>query len=105
MRILIDECTPHIVKRRLPRFDIKTVQEMGWNGVKNGRLFSLAEGQFDVLISTDQNLPHQQNLTGKKLAVITLPSNNVTIVARLISAIEQALNSIQPGTFCEIPLP
>ncbi len=105
MRILLDECTPRLVKKRLQQFVIQTAQEMGWVGIKNGRLLNLAEGQFDVLISTDQNLPYQQNLSGKKLTVIILPSNKVPVVAQLIPAIEQALREIQPGTFYEIPLP
>jgi len=105
LKILLDECTPRLVKKRLPQFFIRTLQELGWAGIKNGKLLNLAEGQFDVLVSTDQNLPFQQNLTGKKLAVIILPSNKVPIVAQLISAIEQSLQFIQPGTFIEIPLP
>jgi hypothetical protein len=102
---LLDECTPRLVKKRLPQFFIRTVQEMGWAGIKNGKLLNLAEGQFDVLISTDQNLPYQQNLSGRRLAVIILPSNKVPIVAQLIPATEQALQTIQPGAFVEIPLP
>ena len=105
MKILLDECTPRLVKNRLPQFFIRTAQELGWAGIKNGKLLNLAEGQFDVLVSTDQNLPFQQNLTGKKLAVIILPSNKVPIVAQLISVIEQSLQVIQPGTFTKIKLP
>jgi hypothetical protein len=105
LKILLDECTPRVVKKRLPQYPIRTAQEMGWAGIKNGKLLNLAEGQFEVLISTDQNLPYQQNLSGKKLAVIILPSNKVPIVAQLIAAIEQALQTIQPATFVEIPLP
>ena len=105
MKILLDECTPRVVKKRLPQYSIRTAQEMEWTGVKNGTLLNTAEGQFDVLISTDQNLPYQQNLSGKSLAVIILPSNKVPVVAQLIPAIEQALSAIQPGTFVEIPLP
>jgi len=105
LKILLDECTPRLVKRRLPQFIIQTVQEMGWSGIKNGRLLNLAEGHFDILVSTDQNLPYQQNLSGKKLAVIILPSNKVPIVAQLIPALEEALKVIQPGIFFEIPLP
>ncbi len=74
-------------------------------GIKNGKLLNLADGQFDVLISTDQNLPDQQNLAGKSIMVIILPSNKVTIVAQLIHAIEQTLKTIYPGKFVEIPLP
>ena len=105
MKILLDECTPRLVKKRLPQFFIRTAQEMGWTGIKNGKLLNLAEGQFDVLISTDQNLPYQQNLAGKKIAIIILPSNKVPIVAQLIPAVELALQAIQPGTFVEITLP
>ena len=60
MKILLDECTPAIVKKRLPHRDIHTVQEMGWSGVKNGELLKAAEGLFDVFITTDKNLRHQQ---------------------------------------------
>ena len=105
MKILLDECTPRLVKRRLPHLFILTAQEMGWVGIKNGKLISMAEGRFDVLVSTDQNLPYQQNLSGKKLMVIILPSNRVPIVSQLIPEIEQALKTIRPGTFVEIPLP
>lgn len=105
MNILLDECTPRLVKKRLPQFFIRTAQEMGWTGIKNGKLLNLAEGQFDILISTDQNLPYQQNLAGRRIAVIILPSNKVPVVAQLMSAVEQALQTIQPGTVVEIPLP
>jgi len=105
LKILLDECTPRIVKKRLPKFVIYTVQEMGWAGIKNGKLLRLAEGQFDVIVSTDKNLPYQQNLSGKSLAVIILPSNKVPIVEQLIPALEQSLQVIQPGTFLEIPPP
>ena len=72
--------------------------------MKNGELLAVAEGQFDVFITADKNLRHQQNLTGRHLAVLVLPSNQVPVVLGLIPAIEQALNAIQPGTFVEIPI-
>ena len=97
MNILLDECTPYVVKKRLPKHNIHTVQEMGWAGYKNGELLTLAERQFDVFITTDKNLPHQQNLTGRKLAVLLLPSNQVPIVEALIPDIETALMTIKAG--------
>jgi len=105
LKILLDECTPRVVKKRLPHLAILTVQEMSWGGIKNGKLLNMAETRFDVLISTDQNLPYQQNLSDKKLSVIILPSNQVPVVSQLIPAIERALKIIQPGVFVEIPLP
>ena len=94
-----------IVKKRLPHLGIRTVQEMGWAGVKNGALLNLIEGQFDVFITTDKNIRHQQNLSGRRLAFIVLPTNQVPIVANLVPAIETALITIQVRDFIEIPLP
>ena len=105
MNILLDECTPHAVKKRLPHLAIRTVQEMGWSGVKNGALLKLAEQRFDVFITTDKNLRYQQNLTRVQLAFLLLPTNSVPVVIALLPQIEAALSTIQPGNFVEIPLP
>jgi predicted nuclease of predicted toxin-antitoxin system len=105
MKVLLDECTPRVVKRRLPMHDISTVQEMGWAGIKNGELLKLAETQFEVFITTDKNLRYQQNLMGRALAVLVLPSNQVPIVERVLPAVEAALQSIRTGNYVEIPLP
>lgn len=105
MNILLDECTPHAVKKRLPHLAIRTVQEMGWGGVKNGALLALADQQFDVFITTDKNLRYQQNLARLKLAFLLLPTNSVPVVIALLPQIEAALNTIQSGDFVEIPMP
>jgi len=105
MNILLDECTPHAVKKRLPHLAIRTVQEMGWSGVKNGTLLKLADQQFDVFITTDKNLRYQQNLAQVKLAFLLLPTNSVPVVIALLPQIEAALNTIQSGDFVEIPMP
>src|SRR5262245_40771913 len=105
MNIILDECTPRIVKKRLPHFAIRTVQEMGWAGIKNGPLLTLVESHFDVFITTDKNLRYQQNLANRKLAFILLPTNQVPIIAALVPEIEAALNKIQIGDFVEIPYP
>jgi hypothetical protein len=67
LKILLDECAPRIVKKRLTRFSIRMVQALGWTGINNGKLLSLAAGRFDVSVSTDRDLPFQQNLSGKKI--------------------------------------
>jgi len=105
MNILLDECTPHAVKKRLPQLAIRTVQEMGWSGVKNGELLKLADQQFDVFITTDKNLRYQQNLGRVKLAFLLLPTNSVPVVIALLPQIEAALSTIQSGDFVEIPMP
>ena len=65
MKILLDECTPRLLKRLLSEFEISTVQDMGWTGVTNGALLAMAEAEFDVFVTTDKNLRYQQNLTGR----------------------------------------
>jgi len=105
MKILLDECTPRVVKKRLPAHDISTVQEMGWAGVKNGELLMLAESHFEVFITTDKNFRHQQNLSQRKLAFVLLPSNQVPVVEAVIPVLEAALASIKAGDFIRIPLP
>jgi len=104
LRILLDECAPRLVKTRLPALDIRTVQEMGWAGIKNGELLALAESRFDVFVTADKKLRYQQNPQGRQLSVVVLPSNQVPIVENLLPTIEQVLQSIQPGTVVEIPL-
>ena len=76
MKVLLDECTPHVLKRLLTGIDITTVQELGWSGISNGALLKRAEGQFDVLITSDQNLQYQQNLTHRTIGILQLPTNS-----------------------------
>jgi hypothetical protein len=105
LKILLDESVPHIVKSRLSPLAIRTVQDMGWAGIKNGELLKRANEQFDVFITADKKLRYQQNLSGLKLAVIVIPTNQVLTVVALIPAIEEALGRVQTVRFIEIALP
>jgi hypothetical protein len=103
MKIIIDECVPNIVKKGLPDRNIKTVQEMGWAGIKNGALLQLVVAVgFDVFITSDKNLRYQQNLATHNIAFILLPSNQVPIVQSLLPQIDGHLDSIQPKDFIDI---
>ena len=64
MRLLLDECVPKPIKRELPNHVVKTVQDMGWAGVKNGVLLQLANGTFDALLTVDQGIEYQPNFRG-----------------------------------------
>jgi len=64
MRVLLDECLPHGLKKHLVPFDVVTVAEAGWAGSKNGELLRQAAGNVDVFITVDKNLVHQQNVKG-----------------------------------------
>lgn len=102
MRIIIDECVPSIVKRSLPERRIVTVQDAGWAGIKNGELLRLVSAEFDVFITSDKNLKHQQNLAAFELSVILLPSNQVPAVKALLPQIDDALTNIGLHDFVEI---
>ena len=102
MKIIIDECVPSIVKRSLPERAIKSVQEMGWAGIKNGELLKLMTAEFDVFITSDKNLRYQQNLTTLDLSIILLPSNQVPVVKALLPKIDTALSGILNRDFIEI---
>jgi len=102
MKILLDECTPHVLKRLLTGVVITTVQDLGWAGITNGTLLQLAEEHFDVLITSDQNMQYQQNLADRKLAIIQLPTNQVPLLVRLSPLIQAALDNIGPGDLLEI---
>ena len=77
MRILLDESLPIELCSEVSGHDVRYVREMGWSGLKNGELPRRAAAAFDVLLTADQNLEYQQNLTRLPVAVIVLvaPSN------------------------------
>ena len=104
MKVLLDECTPHVLKQLLTGFEIVTVQDLGWAGITNGSLLKPAEDQFDVLITSDQNLKYQQNLAHSQLAIIQLPTNQVPKVIKLAPTVQKAIDSVKVGEFVEIPL-
>ena len=93
---------PSIVKRGLPARNIVSVQDMGWAGVKNGKLLSLVSAEFEIFITSDKNLRFQQNLAEVDIAIILLPSNQVPVVSVLLPQIDDALGNIGLNDFVEI---
>jgi hypothetical protein len=106
MRVLLDECVPHRLKRALTGHDVRTVTSMGWAGKKNGALLALmtADG-FEVLLTVDKSLRFQQNLRTAGVAVLLLrgPTNKVADLLPLVPATLAVLTTIQPGDVVEIP--
>jgi hypothetical protein len=97
--VLLDEC----VDRRLPAdiqgHEVRTVPEAGWAALKNGDLLSRAQHEFDALVTTDRNLPFQQDLSRFSIAVIVLRarSNRITDMRRLIPELLDVLPVAQRG--------
>jgi predicted nuclease of predicted toxin-antitoxin system len=105
MKILIDESLPRYLKRVLTSHDVRTVQEMGWAGVENGALLELAESDFEVFLTADKNIRYQQNLKGRKLAIIEFPSNKLSVVKRLESDLKIILEQITTGDYVALDWP
>jgi Domain of unknown function (DUF5615) len=76
MKLLLDECIDRKFAKELPGYEVKTVPQMGWAGVKNGQLLALAAAEFDVFITVDRNLSFQQNLPQFDIAVIVLQASS-----------------------------
>ena len=72
MRLLLDESVPRRLRRSLLVHDVRTVVEMGWSGVRNGKLLLLAATAFDAFVTVDKNLPYQQNPATLPIAVVVL---------------------------------
>lgn len=89
MRIVFDKNVPVDVRRFLPRYDVRTFVEMHWHPqLENGALLDAAEAaDFDVMVTSDQNIRYQQNLTGRKLALVVLGSNIWPVVRSYEEAI------------------
>ncbi len=101
MRLLIDECLPRAFKRLLTGYTSRTVQEMGWSGIKNGALLSLADAEFDALTKCRV---YQQNLVERKIAILLLVSrsNQIEHSAPIFPAALNALETIRPGQVLRI---
>jgi predicted nuclease of predicted toxin-antitoxin system len=106
MRLLLDESVPSRLSRVLAGREVRTVGEMGWSGVKNGKLLALAATAFDAFITVDKNLPHQQNLTTLPVAVIVLDARSIELPALLplVPALELQLSILEPKTYIRVSL-
>jgi hypothetical protein len=71
-RVLFDENLPKLLRRELPGFEVVTIDEAGWKGIKNGELLRRAQQAFDCFLTADRNLPHQQTLAALQLGVVVL---------------------------------
>ena len=105
MRILIDECLNWRLGAALTGHYAISAQKMGWSGVQNGKLLTLAiNNKFDVFLTADRNLAFQQNITRFAIAVIVLEAKGVQLhqTLPLVPRILAILSSVQPGTITRV---
>ena len=99
MKVLLDECVTRYLKPDLAGHEAFTVEEAGFKGLKNGRLLQAASGQYDVLITVDQNLTYQQSLKSFSIAIVVLSAKRSTypMLRPLMPQVLDALDRINPG--------
>ena len=103
IRVLLDENLPRKLKWALDA-EALTVPERGWGGIKNGRLLRLAAAEFDVLLTMDRGMEHQQNLRGIEICVVVLSavSNDIDDLLPLAPLINAAFERVAPGTVLRV---
>jgi len=97
MNVLLDACVPRPLREHLTGCTVQTAQEMGWGQLKNGDLLRAAEEHFDVFVTSDKNIKDQQNLAGRKLAILVLPTNDWTVLRVKADIVLSALQKLSPG--------
>jgi hypothetical protein len=103
-RVLFDENVPRDPRRDLPAFEIHTVHEQGWAGLKNGQLLRTAVGRFDVLLTCGRSLQFQQNLPGLAIGVVVVlaVNNRLEHLRPLVLKIEETITKVEPGAVLHV---
>jgi hypothetical protein len=104
MKILLDECVPWPMHRILVGHECTTAQKRGWGGITNGELLKLAEADFDLFITSDQNIRYQQNLTGRKIRILELSSNKLRDINAAAELIRNTIASMKPSDFTRLQI-
>ena len=103
MRVLVDQNAPRGLRTHLPDHEVVLAREMGWATLANGDLIAAAEAaNFDVLVTADQNIQYQQNLSGRRLALVVLDTNRWDIIRTEIHLVQEALRVAAAGTYASV---
>lgn len=99
MKLLLDECVVHDLKKDLFVHEVSTVVEAGFGGLENGELLRAASSQYDVLVTVDRNLPFQQNIAALQISVWILVGGGITYtdLKPLVPQVLKRLRSVKPG--------
>jgi hypothetical protein len=105
MRVLLDECVHAGIRKAFIGHSVTTVPQVGWRGIKNGKLLALIAGNFDVFLTIDQNIRHQQNLSGLPFAIlfVAVPDNTIESYFPLFDAMARAVDASRPGDIVIVP--
>jgi len=106
-RVLFDENLPRLLRRKLPDFEIRTVQEEGWGSFRNGELLRRAEVTFEAFLTADRRMEYQQKLTSFEMGVVVLDTHSLQldILERAVNDIRAALHRVEPGQIIHVIVP
>jgi hypothetical protein len=104
VKLLLDECVTRHVKLDFPGHEVHTVEDAGFKGLENGDLIRAAAGTYEVLITVDRNIPHQQNIANLNIAILILAAkrNSYALLKPLLPLALKTLETIQPGDVVRI---
>ena len=106
MRILFDQGRPVPLRELLNSHHVETAFERGWSTLTNGELLARAESEgFEVFVTTDRNLPSQQNVDGLSIAIVILSSTSWPRIQKAAAAVALAIEATVPGSFNEVGIP
>jgi Domain of unknown function (DUF5615) len=105
VKILLDECVPRPLDQVLAGHECVTPQDRGWGGITNGELLRRAKEEFDLFITSDQNIRYQQNLGDLQISVLQLSTNDLRRIQAAATAVQRAVASIQRGEFKNLNIP
>lgn len=105
MKVLLDECVPWPMRRLLSQHSVTSAQAQGWSGIRNSELLRRAETEFDLFITSDQSMRYQQNLTGQRIAILELSTNDLRRILAAAALIEEAVAKIQPAELQRLEIP
>jgi len=105
LRILFDNSTPRGLARALPSHSVTEARAEGWDQLTNGELLEAAEAAgYDLFVTPDQNIRYQQNLTGRKIALVVLTKGRWTLVKNHLPEIAAAVDAATPGSYAEVEI-
>jgi hypothetical protein len=106
IRILLDQNTPLGLRHALPGYEVLPARGMGWASIENGELIRLAEeAGFAILITCDRNIRYQQNLIGRKIALIELTTTIWPVIRPRVHEVLAAVEAATPGSYATVTLP
>ena len=106
MRVLFDQATPVPIREFLIGHTVRTAAQEHWDTLKNGDLLTAAErAGFEVFLSTDKNMRHQQNMAGRIIAVVVIGVQQWPALQAHVALVVAAVNAATPGSFTEVDIP